>query len=220
MVGAWIADVTPLYDKKIYEAFYKSVPDFRKEKADGLHSPQKRAQSIGAWYLLEKIVEKYGLEKFPIYNLSHSGDYVLCAIDMEGNKDVAVGCDIEKMQKANLKIAERFFCDSEYKYILRQDSKAKQCETFYRYWVLKESFVKATRRGLAQDTKSFEIRLDNPPVLIKKPKEFGEYYYREFDVTGLPYKIAVCSDKDEICKKINTEFMNCFKEKNSEQQQF
>lgn len=220
MVGAWIADVTPLYDKKIYEAFYKSVPDFRKEKADGLHSPQKRAQSIGAWYLLEKIVEKYGLEKFPIYNLSHSGDYVLCAIDMEGNKDVAVGCDIEKMRKANLKIAERFFCDSEYKYILRQDSKAKQCETFYRYWVLKESFVKATRRGLAQDTKSFEIRLDNPPVLIKKPKEFGEYYYREFDVTGLPYKIAVCSDKDEICKKINTEFMNCFKEKNSEQQQF
>ncbi len=211
MIGVWIADITPLYDPDMYDVFYELVPDFRKKKADEISILQRKAQSVGVWYLLEQVVKKYKLRKFPIYNLSHSGDFVLCAVDLDEQKNIAVGCDIEKIKNVNLKVAKRFFCENEYRYILNQDSLEKQRETFYRYWVLKESFVKAIRRGLAQDTKSFEIRLDTRPTFVKRPKEFGEYYYREFDITGLPYKIAVCSDKDEISTEINTEFMNCFK---------
>ncbi len=213
MIGVWIADITPLYNKKIYDIFYEFVPGFRKKKADEITILQKKAQSIGVWYLLEQVIQKYKLEKFPVYNLSHSGDYVLCAVDLGGEKDIAVGCDIEKIKKINLKIAERFFCENEYRHILNQDSLEKQQESFFRYWVLKESFVKAIRRGFVQDTKSFEIQLNTPPIFVKKPKQFGEYYYREFDITGLPYKMAVCSDKDDISTKLNTEFMNCFKDR-------
>ncbi len=210
MVGVWIADVTPLYDENRYEVFYKSVPEFRKKKADRLHSTQKKAQSIGAWHLLERIVGNCEEGKIPAFNLSHSGDYVLCAVDMDGNKDTHIGCDIEQVQNVNLKIAERFFCENEYKYILKQNSQAKQYDAFYRYWVLKESYVKATRKGLSQGTKSFEIQLATPPKMIKKPKESKEYYYQEFQINGLPYKIAVCSDRKEICTTIKTEFMDCF----------
>ena len=35
-----------------------------------------------------------------VYNLSHSGDYVLCSIDTDAREGVQLGCDIEKVQKA------------------------------------------------------------------------------------------------------------------------
>lgn len=210
MVGVWIADITPLYDESIYQVFYESVPDFRKEKADKIRSQKKRAQSVGVWTLLKKVVDNFKWKEIPAFNLSHSGDYVLCAIDMEGRKDTEIGCDIEKIKSVDLKIAERFFCESESKYILNQHSLAEQYEAFYRYWVLKESYVKATKKGLSQGTKSFEIQLTSPPRFITKPKQSKDYYYQEFSIPGLPYKMAVCSDQNQICTTIKTEFMDCF----------
>ncbi len=210
MVGVWIADITPLYDENRYEIFYRTVPDVRKQKADRLHSAQKKAQSVGVWCLLERIVDKFAWGEIPAFNLSHSGDYVLCAVDMSGNKETEIGCDIERIQKINLKIAERFFCESEYQFIVSQKTKTKQMEAFYRYWVLKESYVKATKKGLSQDTRSFEIQLTSPPKLVKKSKKSKEYYYQEFDISELPYKIAVCSDQNEICTTIKMEFMDLF----------
>ena len=36
MIRVWIADVTPLYEKKCYSRYYEGLPSFRKEKADAL----------------------------------------------------------------------------------------------------------------------------------------------------------------------------------------
>ena len=77
---------------------------------------------------------------------------------------------------------------------------------FCRYWVLKESFLKATRKGMALKMSSFEIQLSDPPKLIKKPEEFDEdYYYCEYPLDGFPYRIAVCSNNAEIDSKIQME---------------
>lgn len=212
MVGVWIADVTPLYKEDRYQRFYQEVPDFRKQKADRCDSIQKKAQSVGAWCLLQRIIDCYKWGEVPAFNLSHSGDYVLCAVDMDGKKETKIGCDIQQMKQINLKIAERFFCENEYQRIIEQPTKEKQYDTFYRYWVLKESYVKATRKGLSQGIKSFEVQLSSPPKLVKKSKDSKAYYYHEFDFARLPYKIAVCSDQKEICPTVKREFMDYFYE--------
>lgn len=206
MIETWIADIVPLYKEECYRKYYMQVPDFRKEKADKMRFQNGKAQSIGAWSLLEQIRKKYGITESAAFNLSHSGDYVLCSVDMDCGEDTQVGCDIESVDEPNLKIAKRFFSPSEYELILAQKSRGDQQEVFYRFWVLKESFMKATRQGMALDMKSFEIQLGNPPVLMKKPEEFPRsYFYQEYKLSGIPYKIAVCSTEKEINPKIHTE---------------
>lgn len=207
MISTWIADISPLYEVERYCAYYEVVPEFRKEKADKLRFQKDKAQSVGVWILLDKIRKEYGISEKAAFNLSHSGDYVLCSVDMECGRYTQLGCDIEAVDKMNLKIAERFFCTSEYEAILQEDSILLQTDKFYRFWVLKESFMKATREGMALELKSFEIQLSSPPVLLKKPDRFSEeYYYREYVVAGIPYKIAVCSTEDKMDSRIRMEF--------------
>lgn len=208
MIRTWIACITPLYDEACYREQYNMLPDFRKEKADRMRFQTGKAQSVGAWILLERIRREYGVKEEAAFNLSHSGDYVLCSVDVECKEATQVGCDIEAVKEANIKVAKRFFCPSEIQEILRPKSGEKQRDSFYRFWVLKESFMKATREGMALDMSSFEIQLGEPPILLRKPEQFPHnYYYREYELPNIPYKIAVCSTDENIDSKIHTELV-------------
>ena len=207
MIKAWAADVTPLYDRECYERYHAMAPDFRKEKADRLRLHEMKAQSIGVWTLWEKIREHYDLPEEAPHNFSHSGSLVMCAVCMEGY-DVQVGCDVEMERELRLKLAERRFCREEYETIIAEQDKDKRIGLFYRYWVLKESFMKATGKGMALSMDQFCIRLGDPPVLIRKPAEFPkQYYYREYRPEGLPYRMAVCSSDCRIDEKLYMEFV-------------
>lgn len=201
MIYTWFADISGLTEDSCFEKFYKLVPEERKRKAARLRFPIDRAQSVGAWILWEKMKRYYDWTGKETFNLSHSGCYVLCsASDKIGEK---VGCDIETMKEARMKIAKRFFCQSEQKYIEQMDSDKKRNDAFFRYWVLKESFMKAVRLGMKLDTRSFEIEFDmeNRPLLVKKPQEFPEaFFYKEYEVDGVNAKIAVCSTSNEFAE--------------------
>lgn len=205
MVRAWLADITPLYDEECYGKYYERLPLFRRKKADALRSRQSRAQSVGAWSLWEKIRAEYDLPESSVYNLSHSGDYVMCAAETDAVQ-FRVGCDLQQMEKLKMKIAERFFCREEYLAVLEGGTEEERRDIFYRYWVLKESFLKATRKGMALPMNSFSIRLGEPPVLVKQPAEFPEpYHYREYSIDRLPCKMAVCTTDEIIDSKVHTE---------------
>lgn len=205
MVRAWIAEVTPLSDKACYEYYYGLLPRFRQEKADALKQENAKWQSVAAWTLWEKIRAEYDLSESSVFNLSHSGSWVMCAAE-DGGKKVKLGCDIERIGAVREGVARRFFCKEEYDQIFEQCSKEEQRETFYRLWVLKESFLKATREGMALPMDSFCVHLSDPPQLIRQPARYAErYYYREYAVAGMPYKMAVCSTDEEIEGEIHME---------------
>lgn len=198
MIKVWAADVTPLYEETCYKRYYEGLPSFRKEKADALKYLSKKAQSVGAWTLWEKMRSKYGLAEDVPFNLSHSGRWVMCAAQIEGEK-AQVGCDIEKIAQMRLKVAERFFCREEYERILMEKSDEERADCFFRFWVLKESFMKATRRGMSLPVNSFCIRLGEPPEMVRRPEEYPlPYYYRLYEAEGIPCKMAVCSTDPDI----------------------
>ena len=86
MVRAWIADIRPLCEEKCYRKYYEKLPDFRKE--GGCTAVRSgKAQSVGVWSLLEKIRAEEGLPESSAYNLSHSGDYVMCAVELDGKRN-------------------------------------------------------------------------------------------------------------------------------------
>ena len=195
MIQTWIADVTSLLEEEKYQAYYEKLPDWRKEKADRIHFPIDRALSVGVWVLFEKMKKEYNLSDNVSFNLSHSGNYAMCSVDDTGNAEIQVGCDIEKEKEPRMKVARRFFCEGEYKRI------ADEPELFFRFWVLKESFMKVTRLGmkLALDSFEFDLIDEDAAKLIRKPDDIkGEYYFKEYKKEGLPYKMAVSSNCDQF----------------------
>lgn len=198
MVQTWLADIRPLLEEEVYRACYQAAPEFRQKKADRLKKKTAKAQSIGVWSLWEYVRRQQNLAQNTVFNLSHSKDHVLVAYsDREG---VQVGCDVEQIQVCKEAVARRFFCPEEYRHLMEAKPQERDV-LFYRYWVLKESFIKATRRGMALGLDTFEIDLQRgeSPVLVRRPEEFPEaYFYQEYQKEGVNAAMAVCTTDPEI----------------------
>jgi 4'-phosphopantetheinyl transferase len=70
------------------------------------------------------------------FNISHSANYVACAI-----ADSPVGIDIEGRRKVNSAVAKRYFTDEEIESIHSD-------EDFFKIWTFKEALGKYTGDGL------------------------------------------------------------------------
>lgn len=178
----YITNIEPLGDEGLFQSLYELMPACRREKIDRLKCvPDKyRSLAVGAllMYALKKEnislstpvkTEENGkpyLEGNPVYfNLSHSGDMAMCVIS-----DTRVGCDIELMKKQpNLRVAQRFFSEEEYKSI-------KEKGDFYKIWTLKESFVKLSGEGIKgiADSFSFDESCDK---IYCESHFMGDYCY-------------------------------------------
>lgn len=217
MVRTYLADLHQLEDSEIYEKYYQTLPLWRKEKIDKIKPLKNKIQSLGAWSLftaaanstspdIKKItVSQENFLSTCYVNISHSGYYGLCTISDKSK--AKVGCDIETLGKFRESVARRYFCVSEYQQLLHAQDRAERTYLFYRYWVLKESFLKATRQGMKLDTRSFEIgwKKKSPncqqPYLLKQPENFpGSYYYQEYTLAKalIPAAIAICTTDPEI----------------------
>ena len=78
------------------------MPEWRKDKADKLKNVDDKARSVGAWILWEKMKKALRLPESAVFNLSHSGKYVLCACS--DREDVQTGCDVEMKGKLRMPV--------------------------------------------------------------------------------------------------------------------
>lgn len=76
------------------------------------------------------------------FNLSHSGDYVVCGVG-----DGELGVDIQKWVPYKERTAERFFAKEEWK-LLQEAEEAERTRLFYRLWTRKEAYGKYTGQGI------------------------------------------------------------------------
>lgn len=88
------------------------------------------------------------------FNLSHSGDYCLCAIALRRE----VGIDIETVRPdvECLQLAERFFTRREYEDLRQMPEESRQAR-FFRYWTCKEACLKARGKGILSGLARFEV---------------------------------------------------------------
>jgi 4'-phosphopantetheinyl transferase len=88
------------------------------------------------------------------FNLSHSGDYTLIAV----TKGLRVGVDIEGIRSnvEYLEMSRKFFSPSECAWLDRQPV-SKQVVAFFRLWVVKEAFLKATGAGLSDSLNEIAV---------------------------------------------------------------
>lgn len=177
---------------------YDLVSKKRQEKIDFYRFENDKKLSCGAYLLLKKMLaevditnpvfetEKYGKAYISnheniYFNLSHSGKIVLCAIS-----DMEVGVDVEYIDpKIDLNIARNYFYNGEYENIMKAQNRADE---FFRYWVLKESYMKYTGIGLNLKLNSFEILIEDT-IRLKNDKE--NLKFNLFDIEK--YKIGITS---------------------------
>jgi 4'-phosphopantetheinyl transferase len=86
------------------------------------------------------------------FNLSHAGDLALCAVTARG----PVGVDVEQVRAGFDEVWERYFTPLEVA-ALRAAAPGLRDEAFFRYWTLKEAYIKATGDGLSLPLDRFEI---------------------------------------------------------------
>jgi 4'-phosphopantetheinyl transferase len=97
------------------------------------------------------------------FNLSHAEGVVVCAV-----AEAEIGVDIEKVDEARTEpgIWQHHFAPVEVA-ALAALPEAARCERFFRYWTLKEAYIKARGLGLSISLQDFWFLLDDPPVRIQ-----------------------------------------------------
>lgn len=119
------------------------------------------------------------------YNISHSGNYVVCAFSTN-----EVGIDIEAEKELQLDIARRFYHPDEFSEIVQTDPE-EQSELFYRIWVMKESYLKATGTGLSVPLNSFKYRKCDGKIYVYTDDMRMPYQVCTLDLIE-GYKLAIC----------------------------
>jgi 4'-phosphopantetheinyl transferase len=77
------------------------------------------------------------------FNISHTRGLAACAIAHQ-----EVGVDVERSDRAvDLAIARHYFAPEEVR-VLNSASPGREGKVFFRFWSLKEAFIKATGEGL------------------------------------------------------------------------
>lgn len=165
-----------------YERYLPLVPPERREKIARLRSERKKLVSLLTGLLIRDELSsllrvpgdelrfgygEYGkpyLPDFPDlrFSVSHSGGGIAFACG-----SAPIGIDMERIGKADMRIAQRFFTERERGLIA---SSADANGAFFRIWTAKEAYVKLLGTGLHTPLDSFDVtcapgvRFDSLPL--------------------------------------------------------
>lgn len=203
MIRLLLADVMPLADTAAYQRLHDRLSPERRMAADSFKFIKDRRLSLGATALIDLGLRPFGLKEREVsygrgaygkpyfinaphihFNISHSSTKVAVAFS-----DMEVGCDIEAITDMDMSVAERFFCSEEYLAILTPDNPYGRNQAFFRYWTLKESYMKATGLGLSLPPESFSVHNGCSAVGDRLPD--SGFVLKSLD-TFAGYECAVC----------------------------
>lgn len=105
------------------------------------------------------------------FNLSHTGNQFVIAVSDTGN----IGIDIEQYRdrKSISGLVEKCFSKIERDYWNNLSEQQKNI-MFYRFWVRKESFVKAVGRGIALGLDQCIVNPEEQDYFLEIPSEYGQ----------------------------------------------
>lgn len=119
------------------------------------------------------------------FNFSHSGEYVVCAID-----DEECGVDVEDMSNYSEDIADNAFHENEVTKLHQYDDNKEAARYFTFLWTMKEAYLKALGVGLSKPLSSFCILEDNNKISITD-FEINSRKFSVFESRNIEYEYVV-----------------------------
>lgn len=126
------------------------------------------------------------------FNISHSDEYVVCAIDNH-----PIGVDIERIGEVDVFVAKKFFSLDEQMYIFSKGENPNVL--FYKLWTLKECYSKYKGFGLKIPFSSFSFVIDDGNIK-KEPREENLHFLSVIYETD--YCLSVCTEERYELKEI------------------
>ena len=199
-----------------YMDIFKFLEEQRKESVRNMTVEKDKKRSIVAGYLIDRIAHKFDCKKedlkktdngklffvselAPVFNVSHSGEYVILAyvllketlgdvisqeVNGELGSEVLLGVDIQEIRKMKQGMAKR---------ILNLKETMSEDQLYLnRIWSAKEAYVKMTGSGLATDFR--QLRVDFEAMICMDEEEERVGYLYEVNV-GDKYFAYVCTSK-------------------------
>lgn len=152
----------------IYNKYLSELPVYLQDKNNRLARwPDKHANLFGI-LLLKNALKYYNypinilsdikytennrpfIDIFYDFNISHSGEYIVCAVS-ERQK---IGIDVEFIKPIEIEAFKNVFTSGQLREILNAPD---PLSTFYEFWVRKESMIKADGRGFSLLLDTLEI---------------------------------------------------------------
>ncbi len=171
-----------------YQKWYSLMNDDKKIRVDRFRFADDKKRTVAGEMLARKMIadeckteaEKITFEKneygkpFAVglnihFNISHTGNYVVCAINNN-----PIGIDIEKLRDYKPNTARRVCSDEE---ILLIEKSENPAEEFIKIWTKKEAFAKFSGTGLTE--KSIKQNLKNNIPQYKFEDYFVSIYTAE-----------------------------------------
>lgn len=131
------------------------------------------------------------------FNISHSGDRVLCGFSNE-----EIGVDIELMKNCDIELARRYFTQDEYEMLIHSETN-KMISCFYSIWCAKESYIKYMGLGLSLPLGTFYCDILTG-CIFEGSKEVNTAKLHELSVDD-SYKAYVCCSKKLIKDNISVQ---------------
>lgn len=207
MVHTYYVYAPSLPDPSEHPAALSGLDEARKAKTLRYLHAQDRKLSLGAGALLRYALKEHGVTDAEIltdengkpytqgifFNLSHSYDYVVCSVSTK-----PVGCDVERISEGHLRIAERYFCESETDYIFSFPEEKRSGE-FFRLWTVKEAYMKLTGEGMRLSLHSFSVDVGDE-ITVTREGIKTNCFVKEYDLSG--YRLSVCAKENEFASKL------------------
>lgn len=134
------------------------------------------------------------------FNISHCEKMAAC-----GFSDAPIGIDIERFAEFREALVKKVLTEEEQQYLRRYESdKQRYQELFYRFWTLKESYLKWDGRGFAKNPRevSFQLQFADNKILeqiLCSDAQVGFYQKR----VGNQSMLSVCGkqlNEQKDCK--------------------
>ena len=154
MLRLYFANICLVEEQQVFDEWFQKVDSQRKDKIVRCKNKEDKQRSLLAGILLKYGLEKNREESKIFYSISHSGEYVICAL-----ADRVVGVDIEnkfrsvcangKIERLD-KIAKKCLTMGE-EIFYRSLENEEKVDALLRFWTRKESYSKAIGMGLGID---------------------------------------------------------------------
>lgn len=122
------------------------------------------------------------------FNISHCEGMIVCAFS-----DEPVGVDVEQVRKIRDSLPKRVLTEKEQEFLKQyKENEPLYYEFFFRFWTLKESYIKWDGSGLFKEPNSISFELDGNvnPVKITSSVE-GLHFHQQFIKDK--YILALCT---------------------------
>ena len=156
-----------LNESDIFGRWYNTMPEYRRAKIDSFRFDKDKKLSLAAGILAYKALSEAGVDQSEVvfaeyskpmvkdkevyFNLSHSGDYAVCALS-----DKPVGVDIQKLRPFADNLV-RFVYSPQEKQFVESFPEAERDREYTKLWTVKESIMKYLGTGISVGAKKITV---------------------------------------------------------------